>query len=37
VLLGVLAAERGRVPRALRIAGIDVEQLRAHMRRRPAR
>ena len=29
VLLGVLAAEHGRVPRALRIAGIDVDQLRA--------
>jgi ATP-dependent Clp protease ATP-binding subunit ClpA len=31
VLLGVLAAERGRVPRALRIAGIDVEELRAQV------
>jgi ATP-dependent Clp protease ATP-binding subunit ClpA len=31
VLLGVLAAEHGRVPRALRIAGIDVEDLRAHI------
>jgi ATP-dependent Clp protease ATP-binding subunit ClpA len=29
ILLGVLAAERGRVPRALAIAEIDVEQLRA--------
>jgi ATP-dependent Clp protease ATP-binding subunit ClpA len=31
VLLGVLAAEHGRVPRALRIAGIDVEDLRAQL------
>jgi ATP-dependent Clp protease ATP-binding subunit ClpA len=31
VLLGVLGAERGRVARALRIAEIDVEQLRAQI------
>jgi ATP-dependent Clp protease ATP-binding subunit ClpA len=31
VLLGVLAAERGRVPRALRIAGIDAEQVRSRI------
>ena len=31
VLLGVLAAQHGRVPRALRIAGIDVEDLRARL------
>jgi hypothetical protein len=30
-LLGVLAAERGRVARALAIAEIDVEQLRARI------
>lgn len=31
LLYGVLAAERGRVPRALRIAGIDVDELRARI------
>ena len=31
VLLGVIAAERGRVPRALQIAEIDVEELRAQI------
>lgn len=31
VLLGVLAAKHGRVPRALRIAGIDVDELRARV------
>lgn len=31
VLLGVLAAEHGRVPRALQIAGIDVDDLRAQV------
>ena len=31
VLLGVLAAEHGRVPRALRIADIDVEDLRTRI------
>jgi ATP-dependent Clp protease ATP-binding subunit ClpA len=31
VLLGVLAAEHGRVPRALAIAEIDVEELRARI------
>ena len=31
VLLGVLAAEHGRVPRALRIAEIDVDELRARI------
>ena len=31
VLLGVLAAERGRVPRALQMAEIDVEELRAQI------
>jgi hypothetical protein len=31
LLLGVLGAEHGRVPRALAIAGIDVEQLRARL------
>lgn len=29
LLHGVLAAQRGRVPRALQIAGIDVDELRA--------
>ena len=31
VLLGVLAAEHGRVPRALRIAEIDVDELRTRV------
>ncbi len=31
VLLGVIAAEHGRVPRALRIAEIDVDELRARV------
>jgi ATP-dependent Clp protease ATP-binding subunit ClpA len=31
VLGGVLAAEHGRVPRALQIAGIDIDQLRAQI------
>jgi ATP-dependent Clp protease ATP-binding subunit ClpA len=31
LLQGVLAAERGRVPRALGIAGVDVDQLRAQI------
>ena len=31
VLLGVVAAEHGRVPRALRIAEIDVDALRARI------
>ena len=31
VLLGVVAAEHGRVPRALRIAEIDVDELRARI------
>ena len=31
LLLGVLAAERGRVPRALQIAGIDVDELRSRI------
>jgi ATP-dependent Clp protease ATP-binding subunit ClpA len=31
VLLGVLAAEHGRVPRALRIAEVDVDELRARI------
>jgi hypothetical protein len=31
VLYGVLAAEHGRVPRALLIAGIDVDDLRAQI------
>ena len=31
VLLGVLAAERGRVPRALQLSQIDVEDLRARI------
>ena len=31
MLLGVLAAEHGRVPRALQIAGVDVEELRAQI------
>jgi ATP-dependent Clp protease ATP-binding subunit ClpA len=31
LLYGVLAAERGRVPRALQIAGIDVDELRARI------
>jgi ATP-dependent Clp protease ATP-binding subunit ClpA len=31
VLLGVIAAEHGRVPRALRIADIDVDDLRARI------
>lgn len=31
LLLGILGAERGRVPRALRIAGIDVDELRARL------
>lgn len=31
VLLGVIGAERGRVPRALRIADIDVEELRGRI------
>jgi ATP-dependent Clp protease ATP-binding subunit ClpA len=31
VLLGVLAAEHGRVPRALRIAEIDVDEIRARI------
>jgi ATP-dependent Clp protease ATP-binding subunit ClpA len=31
VLLGVIAAEHGRVPRALRIAEIDVDELRARI------
>jgi len=31
VLLGVVAAEQGRVPRALRIAEIDVDELRARI------
>jgi ATP-dependent Clp protease ATP-binding subunit ClpA len=31
LLLGVLAAEHGRVPRALDIAGIDVPELRARI------
>jgi ATP-dependent Clp protease ATP-binding subunit ClpA len=31
LLLGVLAAEHGRVPRALEIAGIDVPALRARL------
>jgi hypothetical protein len=30
-LHGVLAAEHGRVPRALQIAGIDIDELRAHI------
>jgi ATP-dependent Clp protease ATP-binding subunit ClpA len=29
LLQGVLAAERGRLPRALRLAGVDVAQLRS--------
>jgi ATP-dependent Clp protease ATP-binding subunit ClpA len=31
LLHGVLAAERGRVPRALLIAGIDIDELRARI------
>lgn len=31
LLLGVLAAEYGRVPRALQLAGIEVSQLRAQL------
>ena len=31
VLLGVLAAEHGRVPRALQIAEVDVDELRARI------
>lgn len=31
LLLGVLAAEHGRVPRALRLAGVDVSDLRARL------
>lgn len=31
LLLGVVEAERGRVPRALDIAGIDVDELRARL------
>lgn len=31
LLLGVLGAEQGRVPRALRIAGTDVNELRARL------
>ena len=31
LLLGVLGAEHGRVPRALRLAGIDVQELRARL------
>jgi hypothetical protein len=31
VLYGVLAAEHGRVPRALLIAGTDVDELRAQI------
>jgi ATP-dependent Clp protease ATP-binding subunit ClpA len=31
LLYGVLAAEHGRVPRALQIAGIDVDELRARI------
>jgi ATP-dependent Clp protease ATP-binding subunit ClpC len=31
VLLGVLAAEHGRVPRALRIAEVDVDKLRREL------
>lgn len=31
LLLGVLGAEQGRVPRALRLAGIDVHDLRARL------
>jgi ATP-dependent Clp protease ATP-binding subunit ClpA len=31
LLLGVLAAEQGRVPRALQLAGIDVRELRARI------
>jgi ATP-dependent Clp protease ATP-binding subunit ClpA len=31
VLLGVLAAQHGRVPRALKIAGVDVDELRARV------
>lgn len=31
LLAGVLAAERGRVPRALELAGIDIEELRAQV------
>jgi len=35
VLLGLLAAGHGRVPRALRIADIDAEVLRARCRSCP--
>jgi ATP-dependent Clp protease ATP-binding subunit ClpA len=31
LLLGLIAAEQGRVPRALRIAGIDSEELRSRI------
>jgi ATP-dependent Clp protease ATP-binding subunit ClpA len=31
LLLGVISAEQGRVPRALRLAGIDVQDLRARL------
>jgi len=31
LLLGVLAADHGRVPRALEIAGIDLDELRARL------
>ncbi len=36
MLLGVLATEHGRVPRALRIADIDVDELRARIACRTA-
>ena len=31
LLAGVLAAERGRVPRALELAGVDIQELRARV------
>lgn len=31
LLLGILSAEKGRVPRALRLAGIDIGDLRARL------
>jgi Clp amino terminal domain, pathogenicity island component len=31
LLLGVIAAEHGRVPRALKIAGIDIDELRSRI------
>jgi hypothetical protein len=31
LLAGVLGAEQGRVPRALQIAGVDVDELRAQL------